>query len=96
MKFKVKIEKEVEAAVLRIRGKVSDSCDYTLADAKGIEIAEHDGYVPDWLETSMNQDASGGDYLWFDIDIKTGQIIGWKPPSSAALQRWVAELEESR
>lgn len=93
MRFKVRIEKEVEATVLQVRGKVSDACTYTLTDDKGLEIVEHDGYIPSWLSRSMQCDGDS-DHLFFDVDLKTGQIIGWKPPSDHEIQVWVRGIQD--
>lgn len=95
MKFKIKVEKEVEASTLQVRGKVSDRCSYTLTDQKGLEIVEHDGYCPIWLAHAMGQDGDG-DHLFFDINLMTGQIVGWKQPSDADLQEWVDNIQPER
>lgn len=84
MKFNVKIEQEVEAKVIEVHAKVSDSGSYILRDAKGIKIKESDGYVPGFFPGQHY-----GDYLMFEIDIDTGTILNWKKPTEEQLREFV-------
>jgi len=59
---------------LRINAKCSDLCWTEYTDSKGSET-ESDSYVPE------NIGIGGGDYVEIDIDMKTGQILNWKPVS---------------
>jgi hypothetical protein len=86
MKFKIKIEKEVEASVIQVHAKVSDRGAYTLQDENGNEIAMDDGYVPGFFPYG------GGDYLVLDIELKTGLIKNWTPPRADQLEDWVKDV----
>jgi hypothetical protein len=87
MKFHIKIEKEVEATQISICAKCSDCCSATLKDAHGNEIADSDGYVPDWFPDN------GGDYVVLDIELATGKILNWRPPTGRDLEEWVKEVK---
>lgn len=70
------------AKTLKISAKCSDLMFATLYDGDGKQIGtEHDGYVPDWLGKD-----GYGDYVNFDIDIASGQILNWKIPSNQDLK----------
>jgi hypothetical protein len=64
-------------ATLRINAKCSDLCIAELINDKGESVVEHDGYVPEGL--NLGGQYEDGDYVEIDIDIKTGQILNWKP-----------------
>jgi len=66
--------------ILSISAKCSDLCYTKFKDAKGNET-ESDSYVPDGIGISSEGDY--GDYVSMDIDMKTGQILNWKPVSDA-------------
>ena len=57
---------------IQLMAKCSDCCSIILI-RDGEKIAEHDGYVPNFL--------GGGDYIELDINAETGQILNWKPPT---------------
>ena len=61
--------------ILRISAKCSDLCWTKYTDSKGNET-ESDSYVPEEIGID-----DGGDYVDIDIDMKTGQILNWKPVS---------------
>ena len=63
---------------LRISAKCSDLCWTEYTDKDGNKT-ESDGYVPE----GINIGDGGGDYIDIDIDMKTGQILNWKPVSDA-------------
>lgn len=88
MKFNIKIEKEVEATIIGVNGKVCDSGTYVLMDTNRNTIKEHDGYVPDFFP------GGGGDYLELDIELATGKILNWKPPTKKQLEKFVSEEED--
>ncbi len=52
--------------IMRIQVKCSDLCNVQFPNGK-----EHDGYVP------KNIGLGGGDYIDIEINIYTGQIVGW-------------------
>ena len=46
----------------------------------GKVIGEYDGYVPNWFPGRHY-----GDYVTLDIDVKTGKITNWRPPTQEEL-----------
>ena len=58
---------------LKFSGKTSDMCSYTLLDDEGENLRKGDGYVPSGLGIG------GGDYVSFELDLKTGKIVNFKP-----------------
>lgn len=75
---------EVQAKTLSINAKCSDLCVAALLDKDGVEIFEHDGYVPDFMPGEHY-----GDYVMLDIDLETGQIKNWKAPTAEQLEEWI-------
>lgn len=63
--------------ILKISAKCSDLCWTEFTDSKGNKT-ESDGYVPSGIGIDR-----WGDYVVLDIDMKTGQILNWKPVSDA-------------
>lgn len=70
--------------VLSVCAKCSDMFNATLTDENGKTLKEHDGYVP-----SMMPGEHFGDYVEIDIDIATGQILNWKKPTKATIDRFI-------
>lgn len=66
----------------RIVAKCSDLCYVTLMDAKGKAVAEHNGYVPEFMPGEHY-----GDYIELNIDLATGRILNWKKPSKKILSK---------
>lgn len=66
---------------LRISAKCSDLCWTEYTDKDGNKT-ESDGYVPKNIGID-----SYGDYIDIDIDMKTGQILNWKPVSDAQVKQ---------
>ncbi len=74
--------------ILIISAKCSDLCwtQYTdlcwtqYTDSKGKQT-HSDGYVPENI--GISEDGDCGDYVNMEIDMKTGQILNWKPVSDA-------------
>jgi len=81
--MKIGIQKmvEVEAKSVQVYAKVRDAGCYTIKDQHGAEIGMHDGYVPGWFPGEHY-----GDYLILEIDLETGQILNWKPPTAQQIQ----------
>jgi len=73
---------------IRICAKCSDQCFVSLIDAADNTIAEHDGYVPDFMPGEHY-----GDYVELDIDRDTGRILNWKKPSAKSLKRPTSSSE---
>lgn len=71
---------------LKLCGKTSDSCAINFLDENGNSVGERDGYVPDYFPEEHY-----GDYIEFDIDVKTGQILNWKTPTQKQLKDSIDE-----
>jgi hypothetical protein len=56
-------------STLRISAKCSDLCWTEFTDSKG--------NVPQGI--GIDEDGDCGDYVSMEIDMKTGQILNWKP-----------------
>jgi len=69
-----------EKRVLKTSAKCSDLF-YARLEVDGKEVANHDGYVPDFMPGQHY-----GDYVELDIDIDTGQILNWKRPTKVELK----------
>lgn len=67
---------------LTLSAKCSDLCYVHAQDANGLVIAEGDGYVPSFMP-----DEHYGDYVMLEIDVATGKILNWTPPSDAIILR---------
>ena len=66
--------------ILKISAKCSDLCWTEFTDSKG-KVTNSDSYVPEGIGISEAGDC--GDYVSMEIDMKTGQILNWKPVSDA-------------
>lgn len=89
MKIKIKRVVEVEAKTLEICVKVDDVGFYILRDVTDEVIHAHNGCVPDWVNSDCNNS------LEFRIDIETGKILNWKPPTKDKLLNWIEGLKGS-
>jgi len=67
---------------LRVSAKCSDLCNVQALGAGNGIIAEGDGYVPAFMP-----EENYGDYVYLDIDVATGTILNWKPPTDAEIRR---------
>lgn len=86
----MKKEIQVEAKVLKIYCKVCDNFTASLADQNGEEIhVQEDGYVPGFMPGEHY-----GDYLILDIDLDSGKVLNWKPPTAKAIQDWMSKDED--
>lgn len=73
---------KVNAKTLRIHVKCSDRFSYGIEDAQGDEIySQDDGYVPGFMPGDHY-----GDYIILDIDIDTGMVTNWKPPTAEQIE----------
>lgn len=84
MGIKIGIQKtvEVEASVLKVCAKVRDCFGATLVDQDGQRIGEeYDGYVPGFFPGDH-----GGDYMELDIELATGKILNWTPPTAEQIE----------
>lgn len=66
--------------ILRISAKCSDACWTKFTDNNGKET-ETNSYVPEGI--GIDEEGDCGDYISMEIDMKTGQILNWKPVSDA-------------
>lgn len=89
MKIGIKKTVEVEAKVIQVHCKVRDEGSYTLKDQDGEEICSKEGYVPGFFP-----DKHFGDYLILDIEIESGKILNWVPPSKEQIQEFVEECSD--
>ncbi len=73
--------------ILNINAKCSDLCEAILL-LNGVVVKSHDGYVPSSLGIG------GGDYVELSIDLATGQILNWTPPTKAEIKAFVNDDED--
>ena len=66
---------------IKLCGKTSDACGIVFLDEKGEYVGSRDNYVPDYFPEDHC-----GDYIEFDIDVATGQILNWKKPTQKQLK----------
>lgn len=85
----MKKEIQVEAKTLSIYCKVCDNFTASLLDQNGETIHDQeDGYVPGFMPGDHY-----GDYIILEIDLDTGNVKNWKPPSAEAIQEWIKPEE---
>lgn len=90
MKIWIKKEVEVEAKVLKIYSKIRDQFTGYIVDQDDQQIGkDHDGYVPDFMPGNHY-----GDYLILNIDLDTGQVLNWTPPSKQQIEAFIGGEEE--
>lgn len=83
MKIGIQKTVDVEAKTLRICLKVRDEFSATVHDQDGIELGgQSDGYVPDFMPH--------GDYVMLDVDLESGRITNWQPPTAEQIQAFIA------
>lgn len=80
---------QVQAKTLKLHLKVRDEFAAGLCDQNGEEIFDYEGYVPDFMPGNHY-----GDYVIFDIDLDTGQITNWKPPTAKQIEAWMAKSDD--
>lgn len=61
---------------IKISAKCSDLFSATIVDENGSVIKEYDGYVPSFFPGEHF-----GDYIELDIELATGRILNWNPPT---------------
>jgi len=66
---------------LRICAKTSDNLGIVFLNEDGEGVGRRDDYVPDYFPEEHY-----GDYVEFDIDVATGQILNWKKPTQKELK----------
>lgn len=65
---------------IEISAKCRDCFYISAHDADGKNVAEGDGYVPDFMPGEHY-----GDYVQLTIDVATGRIIDWKVPTDGQI-----------
>ena len=84
MKIGIKKTVEVDCKILKLQVKCADQCSIQVIDDSGEKIHDHDGYVP-----SFFPEQHYGDYIMLDIEIETGRILNWKPPTAPVLRAFI-------
>lgn len=84
MKIGIKKTVEVEAKTLCLHMKVRDEFCAVLKDQDGDSLKNYEGYVPNFMPGNHY-----GDYLILDIDIETGKILNWKPPTQEDIEDFI-------
>jgi hypothetical protein len=85
MRLGVKKTVEVEAKELRIHMKVCDGFEGAIYDQDGQQIGkDYEGYVPGFMPGQHY-----GDYLILNIDLETGKILNWQPPSKEEIENFI-------
>jgi hypothetical protein len=82
---KTNISKAVTAHIV---AKCSDLCFVSLLNGADETIAEHKGYVPDFMPGEHY-----GDYIEIDIDLETGRIRNWVKPDQKSLSKPTSHSE---
>lgn len=67
-------------SLISISGKTSDLFSAILYDSEGHSLGEYEGYVPDFFPGEHF-----GDYSILEIELATGKILNWKPPTQEQL-----------
>jgi len=90
--MKIGIQKivEVEAKEIRLYCKIVDYFTAHIYDQDGKEIGgQDDGYVPGFMPGDHY-----GDYIILNIDLETGNILNWNPPSAKQIMEFINPKEE--
>jgi len=66
---------------IKLCAKTVDNCDLVYLDENGEFVGRRNDYVPDYFPEEHY-----GDYVEFEIDVKTGQILNWKAPTQKQLK----------
>jgi len=89
MKIGIQKTVEVNAKTVKIHVKVSDSGSYELCDQDGEQIAERNDYVPRFFPEEHY-----GDYLILEIELDSGRVLNWEPPSRIDIEEAFFPKEE--
>lgn len=90
MKIGIKKTVEVEVKTLKVCGKCCDCCSASLHDQDGEQIGKDwDNYVP--MGMGLGDDP---DYIDIEIDLETGKIVGWQPPTQGAIEDFINNADE--
>lgn len=69
-------------AAISITAKCCDLFSAQLQDEAGYALAEYTGYVPNFMPGEHY-----GDYVELRIDLVSGRILNWRPPTKAQLKQ---------
>lgn len=75
---------QVDAKTLKVYLKVCDMFSANLESADGECLKEYEGYVPSFMPGTHY-----GDYVILDIDIDSGKILNWLPPTQEQLEAFI-------
>lgn len=76
---------EVEAKTIKFTAKCSDCFGGSIHDQDGKQIGkDHDGYVPDFFPGNHY-----GDYVEMEVELETGRILNWTPPTAEQIEKFV-------
>lgn len=90
MKLDIKKTIAVEAKELRIHMKVVDGFEGSIYDQNGEQIGrDYEGYVPGFMPGEHY-----GDYLILNIDLESGKILNWTPPTKEMIEEFIDGDEE--
>jgi hypothetical protein len=79
-----------KAHTIEISGKTADLFTMELRDSEGRILGEYGpNYVPDFFPGEHF-----GDYIKLNIELATGKILNWKPPTQDQLDECFSEEEE--
>jgi len=68
---------------LRVGVKCNDMCQAVLTGDDGGFLKDHAGYAPAIVP------GGPGDYVEFEIDLATGRLLNWKPPTLEEINDFV-------
>lgn len=91
MKIPKRITETITVKAVRVHVKVCDAGHYTLLGEVAQKMAELDeNYVPSFFPGEHH-----GDYLILDIELETGKILNWKPPSEMEVAEAFGLIDDS-
>ena len=71
------------AKTMQVTAKCSDLFTATLHDGNGAMVGSYDGYVPAFFSNKGVRHY--GDCVEIEVDLATGQIVGWVAPTAKDL-----------
>jgi hypothetical protein len=76
--------------VMKMTFRCGDSVAQSFHEKDGEKVAEKVGYAPQFFP---NGDKNFGVFIELDIDLTTGQILNWVPPTEAQMREALKEDE---
>jgi len=74
---------------MTMSAKCDDCFSAQFVDAKGDDVLAYNGSVPDWFPGQH-----WGNYVEFEIDLATGQILNWTAPTATDLKKMMKKGED--